>query len=117
MAMAPSNYATELLMLKQEISQLKTTIMMAMEQIMKAITSLHTNHCQPVSHVMDTDMENTTTTTLNAPTNHPSHQLHLPAIISELKNEIATISNETHALFQQYLPPKSTTTTTYPSAT
>jgi len=87
MVTAPCNYATELLALKNEVSQLKTTILMAVEKIMEAIASLHANQSTPVPHIMDTDMENASTPTLNAPPNHSPHQLDLPAIISELKNE------------------------------
>jgi len=114
--MAPSAYAMELIALKQEISQLKTTIMMAVEQITKAVDSLQVTPRQPMSNVMDIDSEHMPTTTSNTTTNLPSQPLDLPAIISDLKNEIATISNETHALLLQYLPPKPTTKTPHPSA-
>ena len=114
--MAPSAYAMELIALKQEISQLKTTIMTAVEQITKAVTSLQVTPCQPMSNVMDIDSEHMPTTTSNTTTNLPSQPLDLPAIISDLKNEITTISNEMHALLLQYLPPKPTTKTPHPSA-
>jgi len=115
-ATAPNDYTAELLALKQEIAQLKSTILTAVEQITTAIASFHATKSPPVSQ-MDTDMETTTATTLNIPTNHPPTQLDLPAIISELKNEIATINNETRTMFQQYLPPKSTSTTNSSPAT
>jgi len=90
--------------------------MMAIKQITKAVAAIQDTQHSPSSN-MDTDSEHTTNTTSNATTNLPSHQLNLPAIISELKNKIATISNETSALLLQYLPPKSTTNTTPSSAT
>jgi len=50
-------YTTELLSLQQEIAQLKSTIVTAVEQISKAITSLHDHPCQPQLNAMDTDPE------------------------------------------------------------
>jgi len=42
-------------------------------------------------------------------TNHTSlHQIDLPAIIQELKNDIATITNEIRETLQQHLSPTAT---------
>jgi len=56
--MAPNAYATELLVLKQEICQLKNINMTAIEQIMKAVAALQDTQCSPLSN-MDTDSEHT----------------------------------------------------------
>ncbi len=103
-------------MLKQEIAQLKTTIAMAVEQIMHTIASLHDNHHPSMPNAMETELDNQNPANLNTTKTIPSHQLDLPAIINELKNNIATISNKTQALFQQYLP-LSTNNTPYSSIT
>jgi len=112
--MTPNAYAMELLSLKQEIAQLKTTIATAVEQITKAIASLHEPQRLPRSNDMDTESETTSSTNT---TTTQSQQLDLPAIISELKNNIATINNKMQALFNQYVPPQSTNINRYSSAT
>jgi len=93
---------------------------------MQAITSLHTNHCPPVSHVMDHDMEHMTTTTLPAPTNtdpsmttnnHRPATPELSALIAELKHDIATIVLESQAMFQQQATLKSPINQKYASVT
>jgi len=112
-------YAMELFSLQQEIVQLKATIVMAVEQISKAITSLHDRPCQTPLNAMDTEPKQmqTTVASLNASTLDPSNHIDLPAIIRELKNKITTINNETQALFQQYLPNQSNANTPNSSVT
>jgi len=65
---------------------------------------------------METEAENMNSANLHATTTPHSHHLNLSATITELKHDIATISKETQALFQQCLP-QSNTTTPYSSVT
>jgi len=105
--MATPGYAMELLLLQNEISQLKMTITTAMEQIKQAITSLHTNPPTTSANAMDTKVENNMSSKCqHEHNNHHPNQLNLPAIINKLKNDIATITNKMSIMFQQYLPPK-----------
>jgi len=61
---------------------------------------------------MDTDVETPT-----EQTNHNQTTLDLPAIIKELKNDIATIVHEMRTLFQQQLTPMLPTTSPPTSVT
>jgi len=89
------NYDAELLSLKTEIHSLQTIITDAMEQISKAIASIPVPSVPP-SIAMETDSEHSTnTTTLHQTT------IDLPALIHELKHDIATIIVKTQAMFQQ----------------
>jgi len=102
--MTQNAYATELLSIKHEIAQLKTTLATAMEQILKVVESFHVGPSK--SDAMDMDTQHSTPPqALPAP--HP-RQLDLPAIISELKNEINTIQSEMRILLQHTLPTTST---------
>ncbi len=106
--MTPHDYVMEMLSLKNKINQLKAMIATAVEQITKAIASLHATHCQPMPSAMETKVKNSLSSDSSTePPSLHSHQLDLPAIIKELKNDIATITNETRAMFHQYLPPPS----------
>jgi len=117
-SMSHQNYATDLLSLKSEINQLKQIIAQAVEKITTAIKSLHATDRNVTSTDMETDATPTITNdTTTAPLNLHSNQLDLPAIIQELKTEIATITTETRKMFQQLLPPQSNTTTSYSPAT
>ncbi len=101
----PTNqaYATELLAIKQEIAQLKTTIATAVEQIKAAIASIHDTRSPTVSNAMDTETEPTTPTNSTAPnTTHPQHDL--SDIIIELRNEITKIRTEMQDVLQQFVP-------------
>jgi len=95
-AMPPPDYAMDLLLLKNEINQLKTIIVMAVELIKHAIVSLQDTHGEPMSNAMDTKANHSVSsnnmTVLTQPTRT---QLDLPAIIKELKNNIATITQVT----------------------
>ncbi len=77
-------FAMELLAIKQEITQLRTTSAIVMEQIKTTITLLHDNPSQPVSNSMDTETEYTIPTNLSSPNTTPPPSLDLPAIIIEL---------------------------------
>jgi len=108
----PTDCAKDILSIKTEINQLKDIIAQAVEQIKNAIVAIHAPHSNSMSTVMDTDdapapRHDHSTATPNLPPN----QLDLPAIINELKTEIATITNETRAMFQQLLPSPPNTNT------
>jgi len=105
-----TGYAAELLVLKNDINQLKTIIATTVEQITHAIASLQATNGRVTSSAMDMDVENSTKVDApNAPHNHPHDPLDLPAIITELKTDIATITKEMQTTFQNYLPPKMNT--------
>jgi len=108
----------ELLSIKTKISQLKTTIITAMETIMKALSSLHDTHQQPMSCPMETKVEdNMQSEPSNDHTTSHAHHIDLPKIIRELKHNIATITNKTRAMFKQYAPIQLKTNTNASSAT
>jgi len=105
----PTDCAKDILSIKTEIQQLKDIIAQAVEQIKNAIAAIHAPPSNSTPMVMDTD---------DVPALRPDHstatpnltpnQLDIPAIINELKTEIATITNETRAMFQQLLPQPNT---------
>jgi len=112
------DYATDFLSIKTEISQLKQIIAQAVEQIMTALASTHAPPSISKPTAMETD--DATTMRTNNSTESPnlsSPQPDLQATINELKHEIATITQETRAMFQKLLPPTQMTTTHYSSAT
>jgi len=86
-ATPPPDYATKSTLLKNKINQLKTTTATAVEKIMHAITSLHTIQDTPATNGMDIDDEHPTAPHISNPA--PPD---LPAIIKEIKNDIATIT-------------------------
>jgi len=106
----PLDYATDLQLLKNEINQLKTIIVMAVELIKHALVSLQDTHREPMSTAMDTNADQSVNsdnmTGLTPPT---CTQLDLPAIIKEFKNSIATITQATQAIAHQQLTPKMNT--------
>jgi len=78
--MTNNGYATELQSLKNEISQLKTIITTAMEQIKQALASLPMPSPPTESNVMDTDVkQNMSSKPKPATNNPPPTQLDLPA--------------------------------------
>ena len=112
------DYANDILSIKTELSQLKQIIVQAVEQITTAIASIRATPSTSTPMAMETDNAMTMSThnstelpTLSTP------QLDLQATINELKQEIATITQETCAMFQNLLPPTQMTTTHYSSAT
>jgi len=115
----PSAFNTELLLLKQEIAQLKTTISTAVEQLLKAIASIHVIPSQSPSQAMD--IENTTTT-MN-PSNQYTHatdnhqHTDFSATICELRNDTATITDAMRDLCEKYLPHQSNSNTLNSSVT
>jgi len=88
----------ELLSLKNEILSLKTVIATAMDQIKEAIVSFQTTKQTPESHDMDTDGDHLMD--LHTPTHNP---IDLPALIQDLKKDIANIVHETRTMFDQPL--------------
>jgi len=87
-----ADYMAKLLLIKQEIQELCTILTTAVEQMKNDIASLHAN--QPLTD-METDAKHSPDTT-----NH--HQPHdLPAIIAELKHDIANSVLKMQALFQK----------------
>jgi len=92
------NYATELLSLKNKIQVLQTLLTNTVEQIKNEIASIRTFL---VSGAMEIDA------THSKDTNQHYHQppLDLPAIIADLKHDIATTTLETQAMFQKHMIP------------
>jgi len=93
-----NDHATALLSIKTEIILLKTIIATAMEQIKTAIASLTVPSRPSTSSAMDTEVEQATEIHHSNP-NPPD----LSALITDLKNEIATIVQETRALLKPQL--------------
>jgi len=93
---AHNAYATDLLQLKDEINQLKTLIAMAVKQITHAIESLHGTPSTPMSNAMEIKAENNKSSD-NPPESNHHHPatLDLSAIIKELQNDIAKLTQET----------------------
>jgi len=98
-----NDHISELLSLKTEIAQLKSTILTAVQQIVQAVESLHATQQQKQSNAMDTDRETSTSgdADLTEPTNHNQHTLDLAALVQDLKYDIATIVMEMRALFKE----------------
>jgi len=88
----PVDYAAELLSLKNEIQALRTMLTNTVEQIKTEIASICTT---PVS-AMETDDANSQDTTYHQST------LDIPAIIADLKHDIATVTLKTRALYQKH---------------
>jgi len=76
--------------LKHEIIHLKEIIAMAVSQIKNAITSLLDTNCTTVSNAMDTEAKQSMSSAPNNDTYSNQTQFNLPALIKELKNDIAT---------------------------
>jgi len=94
---------SELLSLKNEIAQLKTTIMTAVQEIAQAVASLHATHRQPQSNAMD-DETKTSMSDGNGSNKHNNNKqltINLAALVQDLKFDIATIITKTRALFKQ----------------
>ncbi len=85
-ATATPGYATEMQLLKNKISQLKTIIITAVEQIKQALESLHATPHNSATNDMETDVaDHMNSEHPTAPNNFHPNQLDLPAIISEQK--------------------------------
>jgi len=98
-----NEYATELLSLKTEIISLKTIITTAVEQIKAAFALVTATPRSPTSNDMDTEVERSP-----EPANKTQTPIDLPALINDLKQEIATVVKETRALIStppSTLPP------------
>ncbi len=87
-ATTSSGYVTELSLLKNEISQLKEIITAAVAQMKQAVESFQVTHRPNETSAMETEEKDST-------------NLALPEIIRNLKNDIATISQEMRHLFNQ----------------
>jgi len=83
------NYDAELMSIKAELNSLRTIITSAVEQIKNAIASIQVHNLPPSAPETDA-----------TPTPTP---IDLPALIYDLKKEIANIVTETRILFQQPL--------------
>jgi len=92
----PTEYATELMSIKTEISKLKTILATAMEQFKTDIASLTAPANTTPSIDMDTETSHSMVT--NTPTPNPPD---LSAIIIDLKNKISIFARKTKALIQQ----------------
>jgi len=110
---------TELLSLKQEIAQLKTTIVTAVEQLLKAIASIHVNPSNSPSNAMEIENTHSSMTCSTSVTNatHNPQQTDLSATINEFKNDTATIKDAMRELCEKYLPQQSNSTTMTSSVT
>jgi len=87
----PVDYAAELAALKNDLQSLRTLITTAVEQLKTEITSLHAT---PTTNAMETDTD---------PSTPPTPEL--SDLITELKNEIATMATEMRAKFQEIRAP------------
>ncbi len=94
------DYATELLLLKQELTELRTMITMAVEQFKTAIATLATKTTiqSQSSTAMDTEVD---TSLRNNHTN--TNTTDLADVIQDLKYELVTIITKTRAVFEQQL--------------
>jgi len=71
--------------------------MTAVEQILKAVASLHDPHHQSLTNTVEMEVEHGTTVTASEfapPSCHPL-PIDLPAIVNKQNTEIATINNKT----------------------
>jgi len=88
----------ELTSLKNEILSIKTIITTAVEQIKEAIVSYQTTKRTTEPNDMDTNVDHSTTS--HTPTENP---IDLPALIQDLKKDIANIVHKTRNMLQQPL--------------
>jgi len=93
-------YATELVSIKQELTELRTMITMAVEQFKTAIATLATTTTtqSQLSNAMDTEV-NTSMKHHHKTTNTTD----LAEVIQDLKYELATIITKMQAVFEQQL--------------
>jgi len=94
------DYATELLSIKKELTDLRTMITTAVEQFKTAIATLATSNTtkSQLSDVMDTEVD-------TSPKHHnkTKNTTDLADVIQDLKYELATIITKTQAVFEQQL--------------
>jgi len=93
-----ADFATELTSLKNEILSLKNIIATAVEQLKAAIVSFQPTKRTTESNDMDTDVDHSKD--LHTP---PENPIDLPALIQDLKKDIANIVHETRTIFNQPL--------------
>jgi len=98
---APTMYATELLQLKEEISQLKIIITAAVKQITQAIASFSDTSHPPTPNAMDIEADHKSSD--NSPKLEESHHatLELSDTIKELQMELVQLTQETQTFTQQ----------------
>jgi len=94
-----NNYATELLSIKTEINELKKLITEAVGQFKAAIESFTATPRLPISNDMDTDVEERMAPTANNQ-NTKETTPEISELITELKNDIATIAVEMREKFK-----------------
>jgi len=87
------DYAAELLSLKKEIQELRNMLTTTVEQIKMEIASIRIT---PVT-AMETEDANYAETT-----HHHQSTLDIPAIIADLKHDIANVALETRAMYQKH---------------
>jgi len=89
----PVDYAAKLLLLKNEIQELRNMLTNTVEQIKREIASI----CTTPAMAMETDDANFMDTTY-----HHQSTLDIPAIIADLKHDIANVALETRAMYQKH---------------
>jgi len=104
-AVPTPGYATELLLLKNEMSQLREIITTAMEQIKQAFASFPVPHHTTEQIAMETkEKDSVHSAAASTPDGDTPKCLALPDIIRNLKNDIASISHKTCAMIKQCTP-------------
>jgi len=98
----PNASSLYLLMIKEEINQLKTIIAKAVAQIIQAIASLHDNNkCTSLpNNAMEMEAANRSSDTVQDSNPLNLTTIDLLAIINELKTEIEMFTKENHAIIQ-----------------
>jgi len=100
-----NNILHDNLLHQNEISQLKEIITMAVEQIKQAIESFHMPPHHNEQSAMETEDEDRVHLAPPPTLDYSTlKQFDLPDIIHDLKNDIATISDEMCTLFKQSMP-------------
>jgi len=97
----PNASSLYLLMIKEEINQLKTIIAKAVAQIIQAVASLHDNKCTSLpNNAMEMEAANRSSDTVQDSNPLNLTTIDLLAIINELKTEIEMFTKETCAIIQ-----------------
>jgi len=99
-------FATELMSLKNELTQLKEVIATAVMWIKDAITALLDTNQTTTSYDTTTDADQTMD---SAPAADQLTPLNIQSFITDLKHKLATLFLETHAMIQQQSLPTPTT--------
>jgi len=102
-ATTTDDYAAELQLIKKELAALRTLISLAIKQMKSAVTSINANLIQ--TSASDKAMEIKTDQSID--TNHSKETTpEILELITELKNDIATIAAEMREKFKElHAPP------------